>query len=147
MTSYTFINSDHKPSTSLLTKFNIITSFCTDIWRKLPFTHSFTALILHCTLSLSSFLKVYLTVLTNWRKLYNQDELILIVLQPEDRHKWVKANIEFIHECANVSTVAVNKWANWSLLPLTNENNNSVTVKMVNENDDSLWIYIIEEIK
>lgn len=70
-----------------------------------------------------------------------------MVPQPDGAHKWVKTGIEFVNGHANVSTVAADRWADWSLLPLANKGGNSVTVEMVREDDGSLWIYVIEGVE
>lgn len=147
MAGFTFTNSDLEAPSSLPTEFTITAPPSTDIWRKPPSTHSFTAPILHRTFPLSSFVKARLAVSANWRTLYDQGGLILVVPQAEGTHKWVKTGIEFVHGRANVSTVAADRWADWSLLPLANEGGHSVTVEMVREKDGSLWIYVIEGVE
>jgi len=39
----------------------------------------------------------------------------------EERRKWVKTGIEFTHGKPHVSTVACDRWADWSLLPMEGE--------------------------
>ncbi len=147
MAGYTFTNSDREPPNSLPTEFTITAPPSTDIWRKPPSTHSFTAPILHRTLPLSSFLKARLAVSAKWETLYDQGGLILVVPQHDGTHKWVKTGIEFVHGRAKVSTVAADRWADWSLVPLANEGGNSVTVEMAREEGGSLWVYVIEGVE
>lgn len=147
MAGYTFTNSADKPPTPLPTEFTITAPPSTDIWRKPPSTHSFTAPILHRTIPLSTFHKARLAVSANWKNLYDQGGLILVVPQPDGAHKWVKTGIEFVHGRPNISTVAADRWADWSLVPLANEGGNSVTVEMGREVDGSLWVFVVEGVE
>lgn len=147
MSRFTFTNTDREAPISLPTEFTITAPPSTDIWRKPPSTHSFTAPILHCTLPLSTFSKARVAVSAKWGTLYDQGGLILVLPQPDGTNKWVKTGIEFVHGQANVSTVAADRWADWSLLPLANEEGSSVTVEMAKEKDGSLWVYVIEGVK
>lgn len=147
MAGFKFTNSDREAPTTLPTEFTITAPPATDIWRKPPSTNRFSAPILHRTLPLSSFSKARLAVSAKWDTLYDQGGLILVLPQADGKHKWIKTGIEFAYGKANVSTVAADRWADWSLLALSNEGGSSVTVEMVKEDDGSLWVYVIEGVE
>lgn len=47
---------------------------------------------------------------------------------------------------ANVSTVAKDRWSDWSLLPIIPPGGHGATIEMVRE-DGSLWIYLNQGVK
>ena len=115
----------------------------TDIWRKPPSTATFNAPLLYRSLKLSSFRRARVTVSADWKTLYDQGGLCLALpsspksstsSDAKDR-KWIKTGIEFYNGAPQVSTVACDKWADWSLLPLPNAatGGTSVTVQMERE--------------
>lgn len=123
----------------------------TDIWRKPPRVISFNAPILYRTIKLSSFRRARVTVSAEWKTLYDQGGLCLILPQAQGSipNKWVKSGIEFTHGSPHISTVACDRWADWSLLPTTGA---EVTVEMEREIIDdkptsTLWVYAIEATK
>ena len=72
----------------------------------------------------------------------------MILPQKDQRPtKWVKTGIEMYNGLPNVSTVACDRWADWSLVPLTGTT--TATVEMEREVKDgeltsTLWIYMVD---
>lgn len=147
MSGFTFTNTDREAPSTLPTEFTITAPPSTDIWRKPPSTHSFTAPILHRIIPLSTFSKARVAVSAKWGTRYDQGGLVLVLPQPDGTKKWIKTGIEFVNGRAHVSTVAADRWADWSLLPLANDEGSSATVEMAKEEDGSLWIYVIEGVE
>ncbi|KAL2039507.1 hypothetical protein N7G274_007779 [Stereocaulon virgatum] len=147
---------DHLPST-----FNLLAPPGTDIWRKPPSTSTFNAPLLYRSLPLSRFRRVRVTVSADWKTLYDQGGLCLALPIPEGQssehlgeRRWIKTGIEFYNGGPQVSTVACDRWADWSLLPLPNVSMgaSSVTIGMEREVLDgkkgsTLWVYILEGVE
>ena len=69
--------------------------------------------------------------------------------QKDDKSKWIKTGIEFYNGAPNVSTVACDRWADWSLSPLPEGDTKGVTIGMEREVLDGnatsvLVVYVIE---
>lgn len=117
----------------------------TDIWKKPPSHSSFSAPIAYTSLPLSSFKRARVTVVADWKTLFDQGGLCLILPEPpkeeeeeaekekekekeatgrdrERGRRWIKTGVEFFRGAAHVSTVGCDRWADWSLHdpPLTN---------------------------
>ena len=90
-----------------------------------------------------------MAVNADWTTLYDQGGLILVLPSKDSNspHRWIKTGIEFVNGKANISTVASDRWSDWSLCPLSNEGGTSVTVEMEKGEDGSLWVYLIEGVK
>lgn len=148
MSDLTFTNSTQAipRDADLPAEFNITAKSSTDIWSKPPSTERFNAPILHKTAPLSTFKKARVAVSAHWSKLYDQGGLLFVVNNPDGSRKWVKTGIEFVDDKANVSTVAKDRWADWSLLPIIPTGGHAATIEMVRE-DGSLWIYLNEGLK
>jgi regulation of enolase protein 1 (concanavalin A-like superfamily) len=148
MSGLKFTNStqDVPREADLPTEFSITATSSTDVWSKPPSTEAFNAPILHKTVPLSTFHKARVAVSANWVQLYDQGGLIFVVNSPDGTRKWVKTGIEFVDNTANVSTVAKDRWADWSLLPIIPAGGHAATIEMVRE-DGSLWIYLNQGLK
>ena len=57
--------------------------------------------------------------------------------------KWVKTGVEFENDQPNVSTVATDRWSDWSLLPL--QDTSRATVEIEVTSDGSLWVRLLKE--
>lgn len=145
----------------------------TDIWKKPPSHSSFSAPIAYTSLPLSSFKCARVTVVADWKTLFDQGGLCLILPEaPKERQeegeegkeargrdrergrRWIKTGVEFFKGAAHVSAVACDRWADWSLHdpPLSN---GKVTIEIEREvvknakkgekRTSTLWIYIVEE--
>jgi len=122
----------------------------TDIWRKPPHLDSFNAPILYRTLALSSFRRARVSISAEWKTRFDQGGLCLILPSPAtatDERKWLKTGIEFFHGGPHVSTVACDRWADWSLVPAAS--GAAVTVEIEREfvhgePTSTLRVYVVE---
>ena len=87
----------------------------------------------------SAFKSAKVTLSHDWKDRYDQGGLVLVI-NPNGERKWIKTGIEFENGQPNVGTVAMDRWSDWSLLPL---NGNSATIEARLESG-SIWIYYIE---
>ncbi|KAK3168100.1 hypothetical protein OEA41_004546 [Lepraria neglecta] len=138
----------------------------TDIWRKPPSTSTFNAPLLYRSLPLLTFRRACVTVSADWRTLYDQGGLCLALPVPKGQNsesskserRWIKTGIEFYNGAPMVSTVACDRWADWSLLPLPTATSRgtsggtSVTVGMEREvlegvGGSTLCVYVMEGVE
>ena len=105
-------------------------------------------------MKLSTFRRARVTVSADWKTLYDQGGLCLALPQsPGSTHrKWIKTGIEFYKGVPQVSTVACDRWPDWSLSPLPTSGEKSVTVEMEREviegeKGSTLHIYMMEGIE
>ncbi|KAI9844691.1 MAG: hypothetical protein M1837_005433 [Sclerophora amabilis] len=136
------------PEISLSGEFTLSAPPKTDISHKPPSTEAFNAPIFCRRVPLYSFRRARVTVAAPWKTLYDQGGLILILRQERGIYRWVKTGIEFYDGRANVSTEVADRYADWSLMPLSPEGSQSVTVEMEREVKGgslgpSLWIYVV----
>lgn len=133
--------------TQLPAEFRVTAPSSTDIWSKPPSTRRFDAPILYQSIPLSKFKRARVAVSAAWTSEYDQGGLI-IVLNPADEQKrrWIKTGIEFMRGKAHLSTVAKDRWADWSLLPIPS-GGCGATLEIVKEEDGSLWIYFVEGVQ
>ncbi|KAI1101995.1 hypothetical protein F4804DRAFT_314429 [Jackrogersella minutella] len=128
----------------------------TDIWRKPPSTDIFNAPVSHTSSGpLKKFQSARVTFWADWTERYDQAGLLLVpkrkssaVTPPE---KWIKTGVEFYFGKPQLSTVGCDRFADWSVAPLTlaaNEDEpakvGGVTIEVVREGDEngkSLWVY------
>jgi regulation of enolase protein 1 (concanavalin A-like superfamily) len=86
-------------------------------------------------------------VSASWSRLYDQGGLIFVLRDGTDTldQKWVKTGIEFYNGAAYVSTVAADRWADWSLVQV-GIREGKVTLEIEREEkDDTLWIFVVDE--
>jgi hypothetical protein len=115
----------------------------TDIWRKPPNLDVFNAPIISKSIPISAFKSVRVSASGEWSTLYDQGGLVL-VLPPKragTQKRWVKSGIEFYNNKPRMSIVAADEWADWSLLPLSAEDERAgkMTVVMERELEDGVW--------
>ncbi|KAI0816702.1 hypothetical protein GGR55DRAFT_628256 [Xylaria sp. FL0064] len=126
----------------------------TDIWRKPPTTNVWNAPISRTvTGQLKKFRSARVTFWAPWTERYDQAGLLLVprraasspptTVAPE---KWLKTGIEYYHGQPQLSTVGCDRFADWSIGPLTRpvDPERGVTLEIVREGDEhgrSLWIY------
>ncbi|KAL8826619.1 MAG: hypothetical protein Q9170_007334 [Blastenia crenularia] len=124
-----------------------------DIWQEPPDTNVFNAPYLTRTVPLSSLRSVRVTVSAQWKTKFDQGGLILIIPTSngadKKEKKWIKTGIEFFDGRPNVSTVACDRWADWSLAPLPEGAAEKVTVELIREVQDgkktsTLWVNAID---
>jgi regulation of enolase protein 1 (concanavalin A-like superfamily) len=148
MSGFTFFNTIQSvPSAERIpVDFSITASPSTDIWAIPPSTIRFNAPILHKTVPLKSFKRARVAIAANWKDLYDQGGLILVIHGPGDEKRWIKTGIEFTEGKAFISTVAKDRWADWSLLPVPS-GGNAATIEIARESSGGLWIYLIEGVQ
>jgi regulation of enolase protein 1 (concanavalin A-like superfamily) len=115
----------------------------TDIWRKPPNLDVFDAPVITKSIPISSFKRVRVSASGEWSTLYDQGGLVL-VLPPKKsgtQKRWIKTGIEFYNNKPRMSVVAADEWADWSLLPLSAEDERAgkMTVEMEREQEDGEW--------
>lgn len=115
----------------------------TDIWRKPPNLDVFNAPVLSKSIPISSFKSVRVSASGEWKTLYDQGGLVLVLPAKKSgtQKRWVKTGIEFYHEKPRMSVVAADEWADWSLLPLSPEDEEAgkMTVEMEREIEDGVF--------
>lgn len=116
----------------------------TDIWDKPPTTHSFNGPIIYRPVSMSTFQSAKVTVSADWKDQYDQGGLCLVINPNDKQMQWIKTGIEFLDGYPSVSTVATDRWSDWSLRPMPSGSAVSATIVMVSEDDGSLWVYLVE---
>jgi uncharacterized protein len=123
--------------------FTLSASAPTDIWRKPPNLDVFTAPIIYQSLPISSFLSARVTVSAEWKTLYDQGGLVVVLPRKKssatpEQKRWVKTGIEFYHGRPFMSVVAADEWADWSLVPLSGANalQGRVTVEIERDREE-----------
>ncbi|KAI0862725.1 hypothetical protein F4860DRAFT_471593 [Xylaria cubensis] len=127
----------------------------TDIWRKPPTTNVWSAPITHTTSGLlTNFRSARVTFWAPWTERYDQAGLVFVprrassspptgTVAPE---KWLKTGIEYYLGEPQLSTVGCDRWADWSIGPLTKpvDPEQGLTLEARRESDEngkSVWIY------
>ncbi|KAI1505432.1 hypothetical protein F5X99DRAFT_404916 [Biscogniauxia marginata] len=137
----------------------------TDIWKKPPATNVWNASITRTTTGpLKKFRSARVTFRARWAERYDQAGLLLVPRRgsspspsssPPD--KWVKTGVEFYGGAPQLSTVCCDRWADWSVAPLSSSSTSAgggdggggdddepVTIEAVREGDEngkSAWVY------
>lgn len=127
-------------------EFTIDAPASTDIWAKPPSTTRFSAPILYQSMPLKSFKRARVAFNALWEKNYDQGGLVIVLNAADGSQKWVKSGIELTHGRPHLSAVAKDNWADWSLLPVPS-GGGAATLEMVREEDNSLWIYLVEGVQ
>lgn len=151
MADFQFANSSQPvpDAKDIPVSFSIKAPPSTDVWDKPPATHSFSAPMLYRTLPLKAFKRAQVSVIAEWKKLYDQGGLILVIHRGNNERKWIKTGIEFTNGKPHVSVVAKDRWSDWSLAPVpsssTSSLGNSATLEIVRdvEQDNTLWVYLL----
>ncbi|KAI1310886.1 hypothetical protein F5Y03DRAFT_9012 [Xylaria venustula] len=127
----------------------------TDIWRKPPTTNVWNAPISRTvTGQLNKFRSARVTFWAPWTERYDQAGLLLVPRKASSSpptteappEKWLKTGIEYYHDQPQLSTVGCDRFADWSIGPLTKpvDPAQGVTLEAVREGDEhgrSIWIY------
>ncbi|KAL8937604.1 MAG: hypothetical protein Q9216_004344 [Gyalolechia sp. 2 TL-2023] len=121
----------------------------TDVWRKPPSTNTFNAPHLIRTLPLSTLRSARVTISASWATKFDQAGLILILPSRSGKKEkqWIKTGIEFFESRPNISTVACDTWADWSLAPSPS---GKATVEMTREvledgeKTSPMWVHSVE---
>ena len=144
MPSFKSINYGKPLPENLPSHFEIDCPPDTDIWEKPPSTHSFNGPIIYRPVSVSAFNSAKVTVSADWKHKYDQGGLCLVINPNEKHRQWVKTGIEYLESRPNVSTVATDRWSDWSLRPMPVGSDIGVTIEIASEDDGSLWVYVVE---
>ncbi|KAK3400322.1 hypothetical protein B0T20DRAFT_350176 [Sordaria brevicollis] len=137
----------------------------TDIWRKPPTTNIYNAPTAippsaRSTGPLTSFLSARASFSFPWRERYDQAGILLAFRRPHSSSspssassippKWIKTGIEFYQSQPQLSTVATDTWADWSVTPLLSPSNDTpgedewttiLVEKSGDEHGKSIWVY------
>ncbi|KAF4612835.1 hypothetical protein G7Y89_g15537 [Cudoniella acicularis] len=123
--------------------FTLSTTAPTDIWRIPPTRDDFNAPIIYLSIPVSSFKSARVTAQGAWKTQYDQGGLV-VVLPPKKgsaQKRWVKTGIEFYNGKPRMSAVAATESADWSLLPLSAEDEaaGKMTVEIERDQEDGTW--------
>ena len=149
------------PLPKQLDRFTLCAKSNTDLWTKPSATNKFNCPFLYRIIKLASFSRARVSVSAAWKDQYDQGGLCLMLPQKDGPPKWIKTGIEFEDGSAHVSTVATDRWSDWSLYPVPSNQNTSdvdggnggdgnnanvvvATVEMSKHRDGSLWVYLID---
>ncbi|KAE8554770.1 hypothetical protein TMatcc_005694 [Talaromyces marneffei ATCC 18224] len=147
MSDYQFLNSSQPVpyARDLPTTFSIRAPPSSDVWAKPPATHRFNAPILYKTLPLRSFQRARVSVVAEWKVLYDQGGLIIVINGQKDeaQRQWIKCGIELTNDKPHISVVVKDRWADWSLLAVPS-GGQAATIELVREADNTLWVYLVE---
>ncbi|KKY15877.1 hypothetical protein UCRPC4_g06063 [Phaeomoniella chlamydospora] len=165
--AYASLNTEQPlPSSSTQSSFEITTPPGTDLWRKPPSIDDFTAPIIYRTVSLSKFRRARISFSASWLTLYDQGGIVFALPQRSGsggdkvNPKFIKAGIEFYENRPQLSVVAVDRWADWSLFGVPPSLLNAAaeqgstspitTIELEREKEadgtlgSSLWVYLLE---
>ena len=121
-----------------------------DIWRKPPSTNDMNAPFFLQSFPLSTFRAARVTISAQWSTKFDQGGLLLILPgekgQDRKERKWIKTGVEFYDGRPNLSTVATDRWSDWSLAPIPENSAGKVVVEMTRELRNgnltsTLWIH------
>jgi len=112
----------------------------TDVWRIPPAHDVFNAPFMYKSLPVSRFKSARVSVTGEWKTLYDQGCLMIVLpstkSRPTEQKRWMKTGIEFYKGKPMMSVVAADLWADWSLLPLSAEDEEKGRMSVVVERDE-----------
>ncbi|PNH38359.1 hypothetical protein VD0004_g8467 [Verticillium dahliae] len=118
----------------------------TDVWKKHPSWDVYNGK----HIPLTSFRSARLTFSAKWTEQYDQAG-ILFTLEPRNasdkkQRRWVKTGLEYYNGTPQLSTVACDRYADWSITPLsavgpTDGPLDFVVERAESEHGTSIWIY------
>jgi regulation of enolase protein 1 (concanavalin A-like superfamily) len=126
-------------------EFTITASPSTDIWSKPPSVERFNAPILYKYVPLTTFERARASFSANWAHQYDQGGLIIVLNYANGSRKWVKTGIELTHGKPHLSTVTKDRWADWSLYPVTLEGDGTTTIEIIRDQENTMWIYLLKD--
>lgn len=145
--TYHSLNLSETPPTPLPSDFTLTALPNTDIWRTPSKDAVLTAPIYYLRLPLSSFRTARVAISGSLFLLYDQAGLLLLLPSLDmTPMRWIKMGIERTEYCVRqLSTVACDRYADWSLQPLPDDSS-SVTVEFEHkEGSNALWAYVVKE--
>ncbi|KAI0128846.1 hypothetical protein BJ170DRAFT_348642 [Xylariales sp. AK1849] len=126
----------------------------TDIWKKPPTTNVWNAPVSRTSSGLlKKFQSARVTFWADWTEQYDQAGLLLALRRASSTsataEKWVKTGIEFYKDQPQLSTVACDRYADWSVSALGSavDSAKGVTLEVVREGDEhgkSAWVYQLD---
>lgn len=143
MAEWQTLNYDEIPD--LTTAFTLTTKAGTDIYDKPPDTHRFDSPIVYKTSTVSEFKSLAVTVEAEWKELYDQGGLIIIVELEHGVRKWIKSGIEYVDGTPMFSVVSKDRWADWSLRPVSQPGDTRARLKFETHEDGALWVYLLDK--
>ncbi|KAJ0316394.1 hypothetical protein COL5a_011592 [Colletotrichum fioriniae] len=123
----------------------------TDVWKKPPAHNVYDAPTKTVPAKpLSQFKSAKITFTADWTEQYDQAGLIVTFDSNSGREKrWIKTGLEYYQGTPQLSTVACDRWADWSITPLAAfEDTKSITVLIEQERDfmgPSFWVYYVKQ--
>lgn len=125
----------------------------TDIWRKPPSTDVYTAPLTQThKMALRNFQSARITFRADWTERYDQAGMLMSLRSSGEKgqipSQWLKAGVELYQGEPMIGHVACDRWADWSLYPLSLPGDGWVTLEMERSNDElgrSLWLYLLGE--
>lgn len=147
MSKYHFVNSSQTVSDAkdLPASFSIKAPPSSDVWAKPPATYRFNAPILYESLPLKSFKRARVSIVAEWKVLYDQGGLIFVIGAQGDeaQRQWIKCGIEFTNNKPHISVVAKDRWADWSLTELPS-GGQAATLELERDAENTLWVYLVK---
>lgn len=137
-----------------MSSFTISAPGGTDIWKKPP-TWNVWNVPTHSTPinPVAAFRSARLTFNATWTEQYDQAGL-LFALRPRGTdpsapgQKWIKTGLEFYNGTPQLSTVACDRYADWSVTPLAAVGSTTDPISLLVERDESelgvsIWVYYL----
>ena len=143
MADYSSFNYDH-PTPDLTKPFSIVCPKNTDIYDTPPDTHRFNAPIIFTKTTVGQFKSIAVTISADWQQRYDQGGLIVVIHNQDGTKKWIKTGIEFLEGVPWISVVTKDRWADWSLRPLSEAGSTSGRIQVESEGKN-LWVYVIDK--
>lgn len=147
MSNYHFVNSSQTVSDakSFPANFSIKAPPSTDVWAKPPSTYRFNAPILYESLPLKSFKRARVSIVAEWKVLYDQGGLIFVIGAQGDeaQRQWIKCGIEFTNNKPHISVVSKDRWADWSLTEVPS-GGQATTLELERDAENTLWVYLVD---
>ncbi|KAH7169463.1 hypothetical protein DER46DRAFT_645838 [Fusarium sp. MPI-SDFR-AT-0072] len=123
-----------------------------DIWRKPPNWDLFNAASRNLQIGrLDAFKSASICFDAKWEFEYDQTGLILQLesISGTQNPRWIKAGFEFFGNQPQISTVACDRFADWSVIPLSFVTDTKTIRILVERVEDiigvSLWVYFVQE--
>lgn len=149
--AFSSINLATPPASPLPTSFTLAAPPDTDIWKTRPRGAVFTGPAHYISIPISTFRSARVTISGQLSQLYDQGGLLLAFPSSStlaEPMRWIKLGIERTQiGAAQLSCVACDRYADWSLHPLPEEEaTSSVTVKWERKSGgDALWAYWVTD--
>lgn len=144
--TYHSLNLSNPPS-QLSPDFTLTAPSNTDIWHTPSKDAVLTAPVHYLRLPLSTFRTARVTISGSLSLLYDQAGLLLVLPSLDMKPtRWIKMGIERTeNNMRQLSVVACDRYADWSLQALKESESSSVTVEFEHKGgSNALWAYVVE---